>query len=62
MFGPDDHEQRALTELDRGATTEAAVYAMLALAAAMNNLARAHYQLAETAENLIPPRPPSGKP
>lgn len=57
MISPGDHENVALAEIQRGEPQEALVHALLALASAVDRLADAHESLANTAIDLIPPRP-----
>jgi hypothetical protein len=47
MFGPGAQETNAMQAIDRGRTTEAGVYAILALASAVNRLAAAQEAIAE---------------
>jgi hypothetical protein len=53
MISPDDYENSAQADMGRGDTASAMVYAVLALASALNKLADSHYWLADTtASNL----------
>lgn len=61
MISPDDHENTALAEIQRGEPQEALVHALLALASAVDRLASAHESLANTAIDLIPSRPATGR-
>jgi len=48
MISPDDYENSAQADMGRGDTASAMVYAVLALASALNKLADSHYWLADT--------------
>jgi hypothetical protein len=56
MISADDHENMALTEVQRDEHQAALISAVLALASAVNRLAEAHESVAIAIGDLTPPR------
>lgn len=62
MISADDHENMALSDMQRDDNQAALVSAVLALASAVNRLADAHESVAIAIGDLTPPRPkPRGR-
>jgi hypothetical protein len=59
MISVDDHENMALSDMQRDENQAALVSAVLALASAVNRLAAAHESVAIAIGDLTPPRPAS---